>query len=141
MAGTINISGINDLASFPALQNPLVDLTEVNLNNSGLLVGSQIIRSSLNNQASGELMTANGQQAIFAGSLSNAGEINNTGGTVRFEKSVVNDAGGFVGGRGVFSGGEGWTNEGVMAFSGTTDILGDVDNQAGGQFVVRAAPP
>ncbi len=35
-----------------------------------------------------------------------------------------------------FGAGEGWTNLGVMAFSGTSDVFGDVDNQAGGQFVI-----
>ncbi len=136
MAGAVNISGVNDLASLGSLQNPAVDLTEVAARNSGLLHGSAILKSSLNNLSTGELRTLSGQWARFEGGNNlNAGEINNFGGIVDFAQDMTNTSTGFVGGRGQFVADAGWTNQGVMAFSGTTDVLGDVANEAGGRIV------
>ena len=60
----------------------------------------------------------------------------NFGGLLEFERDFTNSSNGFVRGRGQFIAGGGFTNEGVMAFSGgTTDILGDVVNSRGGRIV------
>ncbi len=136
LAGAVNVSGVNDLASLGALQNPATVLTDVAARNSGLLHGSAILSSALDNQSIGELRTLTGQWARFEGAgNTNSGEINNFGGLVDFGKDMTNTSSGFIGGRGQFVADGGWTNEGVMAFSGTTDILGDVINNGGGQIV------
>lgn len=51
----------------------------------------------------------------FAGSATNAGEINNFGGLYRFDGGVTNESSGFVSGRGQFIADGGWTNNGVKA--------------------------
>jgi hypothetical protein len=48
---------------------------------------------------------------------------------------MTNANNGFIGGRGQFVADGGWTNQGVMAFSGTTDILGDINIEAGGEII------
>ena len=136
MAGNLNHSGITDVSTLTILQNHPVDITDVNLVNTGLLFGSAILGTSIDNQSTGELTASAGQQVIAAGGLDNQGEINNLGGTVRFLQDATNQAAGFVGGRGVFGADGSWANEGVMAFSGgNADILGDVSNTTGGQIV------
>ncbi len=136
MAGNVVITGVHDVASLTALQNPAVDLSEVAAANEGLLHGSAILTSSLANQASGELRTTSSDWVRFEGlDNTNAGEINNFGGQVDFSRDMTNQSGGFVGGRGQFVADGGWTNAGVMFFTGTTDLLGDVVNDSGGQIV------
>jgi len=136
MAGNVLLTGVNDVALLTALQNSAADLNDVVADNSGLLHGSAALTSSLNNRAVGELRLLAGDWVRFAGSGNlNAGEINNFGGLVDFSQDLTNQSGGFIGGRGQFIADGGWTNRGVLAFAGTTDLLGDVDNQAGGQVV------
>lgn len=72
----------------------------------------------------------------------NLGNIELSGGTIEFTKTLSNLANGFISGRGEFRGstaspgGIGLSNLGVLAFSGgTTDIRGDVQNNAGGHIV------
>ena len=52
-----------------------------------------------------------------------------------FAQDLTNEADGFIGGEGQFIADGGWANQGVMAFSGKTHILGDVVNDTGGQIV------
>ncbi len=127
LAGNVNLSGVNDIAALNALHNPLADLSEVAATNTGLLHGSAIVKTALKNQSIGELRTVSGQWARFEGAGNvNAGEINNFGGLVDFAQDLTNTSTGFIGGRGQFVADGGWTNQGVMAFSGTTDVLGDI---------------
>ena len=137
MAGILNHTGFTDVSTFTNLQKNAVDVSDVTLINSGTLYGNASLGNVLINSTTGELQTTSGQQMRFAGSgNTNAGEINNFGGIVRFEQDLTNQSGGFINGRGQFIANGGLTNEGVMAFSGgNTDILGDVSNLAGGKIV------
>ncbi len=104
--------------------------------NNGLVIGDGTIESNFTNSASGEVRLSSNQSLNLTGATNiNAGEINNFGGLVEFEQGITNEASGFVGGRGQFVADGGWTNNGVMAFSGTTDVLGDIINDSGGQIV------
>ncbi len=112
-------------------------MTEVKLNNSGTLHGTASLATSLVNLAGGEIQTFTGEQMRFGGFGVNQtdAEINNFGGLVRFEGSLTNEAGGFIGGQGTFIANGGIQNAGVMAFTGTANVLGDVEMLAGGQMV------
>lgn len=138
MAGNVNHESYTDVSTLDGLQRPLIDMTDVVLTNSGVLYGDAALGSSVINLSTGELQAVAGERLRFAGRQNiNFGEINNYGGQIRFEQDVVNFSGGLVGGRGQFVANGGWRNEGVMAFSGGfTDIVGDVENLAGGQIVV-----
>ncbi len=139
MAGRLDHTGFTDANStrLSPLQNPQVDLTDVMLHNSGTIHGTATqLGSSLVNTASGELLLTAGDLMRFAGSADNAGEFNNYGGTLRFDGSINNQAGGLVSGRGQFIAEGGWTNSGVIAISGgSTEILGDVHLIDGGQIL------
>ncbi len=136
LAGNVPLTGVKDVALLTSLQNSAADLNNVVADNSGLLHGSATLTSSLNNWSTGEVRLLTGNWMRIEGSLNlNTGEINNFGGMVEFSQDLTNQSGGFIGGRGQFIADDGWTNQGVMAFAGTTDILGDINNQAGGQIV------
>ena len=136
LAGNVLLTGVNDVALLTAMQNSAADLNDVVADNSELLHGSATLTSSLNNRSGGELRLLPGNWMRFEGTGSlNSGEINNFGGMVEFPPGLINQSGGFISGRGQFIADGGWTNQGVMAFTGTTDILGDINNQAGGQIV------
>lgn len=131
------VLGYNEAGTVSAnLGTTTLDVSDVLLTNSGVLFGSGDFDVSLVNAADGEVETSNGERLRFAHGA-NDGEINNFGGQVRFEQDFTNEAAGFVGGRGQFIANGGWTNQGVMAFSGGfTDVLGDVLNSAIGQIAV-----
>ena len=137
LAGNVLLAGVNDASLLTALQNSVADLNHVVADNSGLLHGSARLTSSLNNRSDGEvrLLAGNWLRVEGSGNL-NAGEINNFGGMIEFTQDMTNQGGGFIAGRGQFMAHGGWSNSGVMAFSGGfTDILGDVVNDTGGQIV------
>jgi fibronectin-binding autotransporter adhesin len=139
LAGNVNLSGLNAASSFAALSNNSVDSSGVNLVNTGMLYGNGLLGSRVTNQSSGEIRAGSGEWLRFGGTgNSNAGRINNFGGVVEFGGSLTNAAGGFITGRGQYIAGGGWTNQGNMAFSGTTDIVGDVANMAGSLIVNSA---
>lgn len=135
LAGDIFNTAYTDVTPLIGLQNSRLDMTDVMFHNSGTLHGTAALATSLIN--SGEVQTFAGEQMRFGGSGINQAdaEINNFGGLVRFEGSLTNEAGGFIGGRGVFIANGGIENSGVMAFTGTTDVLGDITMQAGSQMV------
>ncbi|MEQ1904132.1 MAG: PEP-CTERM sorting domain-containing protein [Pirellulaceae bacterium] len=156
LAGTVNHAGYTNVASLIGLQNPSLDMTDVNLVNSGGFYGNAVLGTSLTNTSSGEVETDGNERMRFAGSGTNAGKINIFGGQVRFAGNFVNEAGGevknfdhsfianhvrneydgFIWGRGQFVANTGWYNAGVMAFSdGSTDIVGDVYNSEGATIV------
>jgi T5SS/PEP-CTERM-associated repeat protein len=136
MAGDVTLSGFRSVGSLTSLQDSPVNLGEVRLTNQGVLYGDGNLDTALNNLAGGEVEIVAGERMRFAGIGNiNAGEINNFGGTIRFAEHATNQSDGFVTGRGQFIANGGWTNSGVMAFSGPTEILGDVDNQASGLVV------
>ncbi|HMP81030.1 MAG TPA: hypothetical protein PKD54_16355, partial [Pirellulaceae bacterium] len=126
-----------DVATLNGLKNPHVNSDNVTLINNGTLFGHANLGGKLVNSASGEVEIGVGQRIRFGGSAhSNAGEINNFGGIIRFDGSLTNHSTGFVAGRGQFIANGGWTNSGVMAFSGGySDVLGDVEIMSGGRII------
>ncbi|MBL8892109.1 MAG: hypothetical protein JNL67_19190 [Planctomycetaceae bacterium] len=138
LAGNLLNTGVTAALSLTGLSNNAVDTLEVNLVNSGRLHGNGELNAQVTNTATGELRTLANQSLYFGGTNnSNAGEINNFGGLIEFEGSMTNVAGGMIAGRGVFAANGGWTNNGVMAFSGGfADVLGDVQNGSNGVLVV-----
>ena len=136
MAGNLRHAGYTEASTLTALQNSAVDLTEVTLTNSGVLYGTAAMGTALINTLSGEVELMPAERLRFAGSANtNTGEINNFGGQIRFEQDLTNLPDGMIEGRGQFVANGGWINSGVMFFTGTTDILGDVVNEKNGQIV------
>jgi hypothetical protein len=97
----------------------------------------------LNNSTLGTIRARAGDYLVIEQSgLTNSGNIELSGGTVEYTKTVSNLNTGFISGRGEFRGntstpaGVGLANSGVVAFSGgTTDVRGDVQNNPGGVIV------
>ena len=137
LKGSIQILNYERADSLAHFNNASIDVSGIDIENSGTLVGGYDFAGSLTNSSNGELEVVTGERLRFAGSdNSNAGEINNFGGTVRFDQSLTNQATGFIAGRGQFVANGGWINRGVMAFSGgPADVLGDVTNESGGRIV------
>ncbi len=127
-AATITNNGEIDLGT-SSLQ-----LTGGYLTNNGLIRGNGQIGNRLSNQATGEVRAETGKRILFsynsAGANNNFAdaEINLLGGTVEFADAVLNTFGAFIGGHGtlVFNGG--LNNTGNVAFTGDSDVLGDVTN-------------
>ena len=114
------------------LQGIDLDTSNLFLLNSGTLLGSATLDCSLCNTA--EVRLLSGERLAFtaaSGGVTNEGDIHNFGGTLDVTGEFTNE--GFVAGRGLFVAGDGHFNDSVMAFSGTTDFLGDMFN--GGQIV------
>ena len=136
MKGTVNHSSYTNAASLQSFVGSQFDLSDVTLANNGTLFGNASLQGSVENKSGGELETLAGERLRFSGNGSNAGEFNNFGGQLRFEGEVYNAVNAVITGRGQFIANGGWTNDGVMAFSGgTTDVVGDVDNSGNGQIV------
>jgi len=139
MAGNLPHAGYTDVATLTALQNGAVELTEVTLTNSGVLYGEASMGNALINTAQGEVEVVAGERMRFGGSANtNAGEINNFGGMVRFGQDLTNQSSGFIGGRDTFFRfGGGLTNAGEIGLSvGLHDILGSIANTATGRIMV-----
>ncbi|HMO16218.1 MAG TPA: hypothetical protein PKD64_19195 [Pirellulaceae bacterium] len=156
LAGALNHSGYTNVSGLPGLNAvTTVDMTDVNLSNSGTIFGNGTLGVSIVNTANGELEASAGERLRFAGNLTNAGELNAFGGQLRFDGSgvnsneinnfngvfrvgqeMVNQSSGFIGGRGQFIANGGWENHGTMVFSsGTSDVLGHVENFSGSMIV------
>lgn len=107
------------------------------LENHGRVVGDGQVDTRLENMATGEIRATHGDTLRFtrAGNT-NDGEINLVEGSVEFSQDLTNNAGGFIGGRGIFEAGGGLDNQGVAAFTGVTDVFGDVANNGAGRFIV-----
>ncbi len=137
MTGTVNHAAFTDAANMSSLNNGSVNLVGVLLANTGTIHGTGTIGVVTNNLSTGELYTTVGEMLrMTAAGNSNSGEINNFGGTVRFEQDITNLSGGLITGRGQYIAEGGWTNQAVMAFSGgPADVLGDLLNDTGGQIV------
>lgn len=137
LRGVVNFTGDNDLnAAFPGVA---ADISEVQISNYGTLRGSGSFAFGLINQAAGHLRASSSDWIRLGGPVNlNAGRISNFGGVVEFGGSMANAVTGLVAGRGVFIAGGGFVNAGNFAVSGTTDIVGDFNNLAGGRFVTSA---
>ncbi len=141
MAGSVSHSGYTHAASLTTLRNPLVNLNEVSVRNFGTLYGDAILDVGLINESNGEVEISAGERLRFFGvHNSNAGEINNFGGQIRFAGSVQNQGSGFIAGRGQFIADGGWNNAGVIALSGgASEVLGDVVNDFDGVIITSGA--
>jgi hypothetical protein len=137
----LNVSG--DALSAGALRNEgtvqlgggISRITTSMLDNAGRLLGAGTIQGSLDNAAGGQVRLTSGQELDVAGRMRNSGEVFVLGGTLQVGDRLENDRDGFVSGRGVLATG-GMLNLGTMAFSGTTDVLGDVVNEKEGAIVI-----
>ena len=128
----VNNSGVIDMA------DTLSKLGGGLLGNSGLIHGTGTVSAALTNHTGGEVRAATGDTLSFTGAgNANAGVINLTGGTVAFTQDVLNDAGGFINGRGTLVAQGDLTNHGSIDLSGGfTDIFGNVNNDNGGSITV-----
>jgi len=116
-----------------ALQGFVASLGGDTLNNAGMLTGSGQISTVLNNTAGGEVRANIGDELIFTETgNSNSNRISMLGGTVDFKQGLTNNANGLISGHGTVVTGSttatGLDNQGSLAFSGDTDIIGDVSN-------------
>ncbi len=135
LAGVFENEATTALSSYTLFQNHPLDLTDVYLNNTGLLYGSAIdLGASINNQVGGELLTTAGELVYFRGTLDNESDVNIFGGTLRFDEAIINRSGGFIQGRGVLITDQ-LTNQGIVAISGDTDIVGDAELVSGSQWL------
>ncbi len=84
----------------------------------------------------GDVAVSDGGLVTVGGSRSaNEGVITNNLGVINFDNGFANLSTGQIGGRGEFKAAGGWTNEGLIDFTGTADVHGDVVNEPGGQIV------
>ena len=111
-----------------------------NLDNAGLVHGDGRVETTLTNESDGEVRARNGERLVFNGTgNTNVGEINVLDGTVEFSQDLTNEASGFIGGRGVLTADDGLNNQGIIAFTGTSDIFGDADNNAAGRILITGS--
>lgn len=119
------------------------------LNNTGRISGTGRVLSNLSNEANGRIIVDAGQRMVFAGEFNqnkDNGTIELSGGTIEFNKTLTNETGGFISGRGTFRGSSvntsavGLINNGSVAFSaGISDIYGKVINNPDGRIIVAGA--
>jgi hypothetical protein len=128
-AGTVNNQGQVQL------NGGVSRITTPNFANNGRLVGGGAIQGSINNDKEGQIRVLSGQELDVAGNLNNSGQVFVLGGTLQVGESLDNAQNGFVSGRGVLATGR-VKNVGSMAFSGTTDLIGDVENEKDGIIVI-----
>ena len=138
MAGDVIHTSYTDVATLTPFQNPGVDMNQVRVSNSGTLYGNGTLAIALRNNAGGDVETVTGERMRFAGvGSTNAGEINNFGGQIRFDQDLTNESGALISGRGQFFANGGWNNDGVLALSGGfADIHGDLSNSATGIIAI-----
>lgn len=123
--------------------------TDYSLYNTGNISGSGRILSNLNNNTNGRIIVDAGQRLIFAGERNTNGTngtIELSGGTIEFTRSLTNEMGGFISGRGTYRGSTanttaiGLINNGNVAFSaGISDVFGKVINNPGGRIIVAGS--
>ena len=136
LVGNLLHSSFTDVATLSGFRPTAVDMSDVLIKNDGVLRGSGELNDfTLQNSEIGEIQTFTNEQIRFGGSVENFGEIKNFGGLLRIEGNLVNDSSGFISGRGVLIVGGEIRNEGVMAFTGDTDIEGDLTMAAGSSLV------
>jgi len=106
------------------------------LSNNGLLSGDGRIDNVLENLPNGEVVVASGEQLTFTDTgNTNAGQITLLGGTAIFQQDLTNQASGVILGNGTLRSDFVTINEGTMAFSATTNVVGDVMNNAAGTII------
>lgn len=113
--------------------------------NTGRVIGTGRLYNNLANNANGRISVDASQWLFFGGANNNNnanGTIEMTGGTVEFTGTLNNNAGALISGRGTVRGsstntsGIGVVNTGNIAFTGTTDVFGKVQNNAAGGITI-----
>ena len=83
-----------------------------------------------------------GKRVLWGGAENtNSGRFNLLGGTIEFEGRLTNATAGRVSGSGSLLVAGGVTNDGLMGFSATTHVAGDVNNRATGLNIVVLGEP
>ena len=99
-------------------------------------VGSNLFINSTSVAHTGSVEVNAAGSVVFAGSVSNtSGETITMNGGSLSTAGLTNDAGGTISGFGSLTGD--MTNAGSVDFFGNTSLVGDLDNQVGGHFLVR----
>ncbi len=112
------------------------------LDNLGLLTGNGRIDMSLSNAPAGVVRVNAGNHLIIDGGQHfNDGRIDLTGGTLEFNGFTSNNTAGLIVGQGTIISRLAFTNSGEMAFSGTTNLVGDITNDATGLILVSGGGP
>jgi hypothetical protein len=109
------------------------------LGNEGVVTGNGRINGALVNRAAGEVRVASDQHLRFMGPSPhvNIGQIDVLGGQLEFAAALSNSTGLLTGRNAVMRFGGGLDNSATMLLSfGTSDIFGDVTNQARGKIVL-----
>ncbi len=158
LAGLVTNTAFTNISTLTTLQSNSLDISEVNVSNSGTIVGTGSILAGFTNNTTGRVdvsgsstmrfegdnnsnsgrINSTGGLLSLAGNLTNTGtgRITNLGGQVVSEGQVTNMASGLISGRGEFTAEGGFQNHGTMAFSGGfADVVGDVHNFAGSLIV------
>ncbi len=141
--GTLNVTNLaltvgpsGNLASSLDLASDMNVNSTLGITNQGLVTGDGQIGGTFVNAAMGELRAEPGHSLTLTGANNtNTGRINLLGGELEFTQNLTNSFGGLVSGNGSLITHTGLLNQGTMNFGGTTNILGDVTNAAGGKII------
>ncbi len=140
LAGAVDgvaLTGSNEVSTISAVPPagifpPAVDVSEVVIGvvtNQGYLFGAGSLEPGLFNDTTGEIEVITGERMRLNGPATvNAGQVTLAGGQVQFTQGFTNQASGLVIGDGGLRAEGGVTNDGVMAFTATTRVIGDVTN-------------
>ncbi|MEZ6191397.1 MAG: hypothetical protein R3C45_08925 [Phycisphaerales bacterium] len=110
--------------------------------NAGLVTGDGQVGGTFTNAAGGELRAEPGKSLRFTGANNaNLGQVNLFGGLLEFTQDLTNFSTGFISGNGTLMTQTGLLNEGTMNFSGSANIVGDVNIAAGGRVISSGGGP
>ncbi len=110
--------------------------------NMGLLTGNGRVNMSISNAATGVVRINAGNHLIIDGGQNfNDGRIDLTGGTLEFDGFTQNNPGGLIVGQGTLISRLAFINAGEMAFSGATNLVGDMTNNPGALILVSGGGP
>ncbi|MEZ6192191.1 MAG: hypothetical protein R3C45_13005 [Phycisphaerales bacterium] len=151
---TVNAGGILTVDQTTLFAGSLINEGEVVVNgasaridggsmdNMGLLTGNGRVALGITNAATGVVRVNAGNHLIADGGQNfNNGRIDLTGGTLEFTGLIQNNANGLVVGQGTLISRLALVNNGEMAFSGATNLLGDITNNAAGLILVSGVGP
>jgi T5SS/PEP-CTERM-associated repeat protein len=140
--GTLNLTNQEVAISSGGLFGDTLDVDEdVTINvtqgitNQGLVTGDGQIGGPFINGVSGELRASAGQSLKLTGSIYSYGQIKLLGGELESTDQISTAPGSLISGNGTIIARLGIFNQGVMNFAGTANIVGDVNNSAGGRII------
>lgn len=140
--GTLNLTNQEVTIGSGGLFGATLDVDEdVTINvtqgitNQGLVTGDGQIGGSFNNGVSGELRASAGQSLKFTSPIFSYGQIKLLGGELESTEHISTAPGSLISGNGTIIARQGFFNQGVMNFAGTTNIVGDVISNAGGRII------